>query len=132
MQCDRRRDRYLDVKISIQMGEAKIPKDSTEGWIGRACDSIVDIQDKKYRSDPTIWLGEDNKHPVPYDERSGWGIARHDLKRWCVVFGDNEMWAQSGIYRNKRRAKKEVTHYLEKGMHRGIWHGIHKEYKEAA
>ncbi|MGI2094532.1 hypothetical protein ACRN96_18345 [Shewanella oncorhynchi] len=26
--------------------------------------------------------------------------------RWVVVYGDNDLWAYNGIYRNRRRAKK--------------------------
>lgn len=56
------------------------------------------------------------------------GLSRMQLV--CVKYAaNNEMWAQSGIYRNKRRAKKEVTHYLEKGMNCGPWYGNHAEYK---
>lgn len=38
--------------------------------------------------------------------------------RWVVVYGDNDLWAYNGIYRNRRRAKKEITHYINKGLFR--------------
>ena len=50
------------------------------------------------------------------------GITPHSRGCWAVVFGDEDLWVYNGIYRNRRRAKKEISHYINKGlfrMHRG-------------
>lgn len=54
-----------------------------------------------------------------------WGITGN-MKGWSVVFGDDSMWVDSGRYPNRRRAKKEITHYINKGFNRGPYHGIHR------
>ncbi|MBW0298841.1 hypothetical protein B4P00_21990 [Shewanella xiamenensis] len=46
----------------------------------------------------------------------GFGIIPHNRGRWIVVFGDQDLWVNNGIYRNRRRAKKEITHYINKGL----------------
>ncbi|MDI5833267.1 hypothetical protein OCF84_20925 (plasmid) [Shewanella xiamenensis] len=46
------------------------------------------------------------------------GIAPHFRGRWGVVYGDNDLWVYNGIYRNRKRAKKEITHYIKKGLFR--------------
>lgn len=57
--------------------------------------------------------------------RPSWGIKQY-RKKWFVVFGDNDHWLDSGKYPCRRRAKKEITHYIAKGFNRGPYHGIHK------
>lgn len=56
----------------------------------------------------------------------GWCIAPHNAnnkRRWCVGFGDAEQYVISGIYKKRRRAKKEITHYINKGFSR-MGHGL--------
>lgn len=61
-----------------------------------------------------------------------WGIGRLHTKskKWCVLFGDAGMHAFCGIYANRRRAKKEITHYLKHGL-RTCFHGAYAVIKAA-
>lgn len=61
-----------------------------------------------------------------------WGVGRLHAKskKWAVLFGDADMHAFSGIYANRRRAKKEITHYLKKGL-RMCFHGANAFIKAA-
>lgn len=63
----------------------------------------------------------------------GWGILPAPVGngKWLVVYGDSDMAATSGIYRNRRRAKKEITHYIERGAARGPHHGIYRRFDKA-
>lgn len=54
----------------------------------------------------------------------GWGITR-DRGYWWVVFGDLTECVYSGHYPTRRRAKKEITHYIDKGLARGPFHGAY-------
>lgn len=58
----------------------------------------------------------------------GWGIVR-DRGTWCVCYGDDEQFAFSGRYRNRRRAKTEVR-YILAGAYRGPFHGVNRVIKE--
>ena len=59
--------------------------------------------------------------PVIY----GWGICLGRHGKWHVLFGDAEKSAVKGTYRKRRRAKKEITHYIKYGA---SWcqHGMRK------
>lgn len=61
-----------------------------------------------------------------------WGVGRmhSKSKKWCVLFGDADMHAFTGIYAKRRRAKKEITHYLKHGL-RTCFHGAHSTIKSA-
>jgi len=63
----------------------------------------------------------------------GWGItpAPAGKGRWLVCFGDQDMAVTSGWYRNRRRAKKEITHYIERGAARGPFHGVYGYFDKA-
>lgn len=63
----------------------------------------------------------------------GWGIlpAPAGKGRWLVCFGDQDMAVTSGWYRNRRRAKKEITHYIERGASRGPFHGVYRHFNKA-
>lgn len=52
-----------------------------------------------------------------------WGISPLVNGRWAIVFGDSNQVAISGSYRNRRAAKKEITHYIIKGLAIGSFHG---------
>lgn len=58
-----------------------------------------------------------------------WGISPHKKGKFYVVYGDGEMVACTGVFRNKRRAKKEITHYINKGLFKGPFHGAHKQLR---
>lgn len=58
-----------------------------------------------------------------------WGILPHKNGQFSVVFGDDEMVALSGVYANKRIAKKQITHYITKGFPIGSFHGAYKKLK---
>lgn len=51
----------------------------------------------------------------------GWGISKTANNKWFVLFG-GEYGACCGIYRNRRRAKLEIS-YIRKGCVIGPWHG---------
>lgn len=55
----------------------------------------------------------------------GWGVELSKGKAF-VVFGNSERHAVSGVFAKKRRAKKEVTHYINKGLHHGAFHGAYR------
>jgi hypothetical protein len=63
-----------------------------------------------------------------------WGISPNSYvngfqRRVCtVLFGDEEQVAVSGVYPNRRRAKKEITHYINRGLDRPF-HGASKYLK---
>ncbi len=62
-----------------------------------------------------------------------WGVSSHSNgygKRpvYCVMFGDNDCAAVSGIHRTARRAKKEITHYISQGF-RAAYHGAKRRTK---
>lgn len=66
--------------------------------------------------------------PVRYEFQpviDGWGICLGQGGKWHVLFGDAEQYIFSGVYRNRRRAKKEITHYIQYGA---SWcqHGMRK------
>ncbi len=54
-----------------------------------------------------------------------WGVGKvhRKSKKWCVLFGDSQMYAFTGTYPNRRRAKKEITHYIKYGAPCGC-HGM--------
>ncbi len=59
-----------------------------------------------------------------------WGVAKgrtHHL--WWVEFGDGEQSVSSGFYPTRRRAKKEITHYIERGLCRGPFPGAYKHLR---
>lgn len=59
----------------------------------------------------------------------GWGVCLGQGGRWHVMFGDSEQSIFSGTYRKRRRAKKEITHYIQHGA---AWcqHGMLKQISE--
>ncbi len=71
-----------------------------------------------------------------------WGVSQHtwvlgrlkgQSKRrrvYLVMFGDDDCAAASGIYRTARRAKKEITHYINQGI-RTAYHGAKRGRNEA-
>jgi hypothetical protein len=44
------------------------------------------------------------------------------------MFGDDDCAAVSGVFRTGRRAKKEITHYLNKGI-KAAHHGAKRRSK---
>lgn len=65
-----------------------------------------------------------------------WGVSAHSNgheKRpvYCVMFGDNDCAAVSGFHRTARRAKKEITHYINKGF-RTAYHGAKRRTKQSS
>jgi hypothetical protein len=56
-------------------------------------------------------------------------ISNRSKYRYSVVFGDDEMAANSGLYPTKRRAKKEIAHYINRGLSRGPFHGANQYLK---
>ena len=55
-----------------------------------------------------------------------WGIFTSKVGRqWYVCYGDPRRYVASGIYRNRRRAKKEVW-YISNGCYRGPFHGAYR------
>jgi hypothetical protein len=59
-----------------------------------------------------------------------WGIYK-DRGYWKVFF-DEEMMAVCGSYETRRRAKKEITHYIERGLAKGTFAGAYKYMKGLA
>lgn len=60
-----------------------------------------------------------------------WGVSAHrcglgNRVVYHVMFGDNECASVSGIYRTARRAKKEITHYINQGF-RTAYHGAKRK-----
>jgi len=56
--------------------------------------------------------------PVRYEFQpivDGWGICLGKGGKWFVVFGDENTFVANGSYRKRRRAKKEITHYIKHG-----------------
>lgn len=51
----------------------------------------------------------------------GWGISKTANNKWLVLFGGID-GAHCGTYRNRRRAKLEIS-YIRKGCVSGPWHG---------
>lgn len=68
----------------------------------------------------------------------GWGISKSARRTgfgrrvFAVLFGDDEQYIFSGCYRSKRRAKKEITHYIRVGLSRGPFHGANRYLKQLA
>lgn len=61
-----------------------------------------------------------------------WGItpSKSDLKgSHLIVFGDDETNALCGYARNKRTAKKQITHYINRGLSTGSFHGAYKQLR---
>lgn len=69
-----------------------------------------------------------------------WGIAPHNWvlekragQSKCrrvslLMFGDDDCAAVSGVFRTGRRAKKEITHYLNQGI-KAAHHGAKRRSK---
>lgn len=57
-----------------------------------------------------------------------WGVEKFN-GYWWVCFGDAEMYSYSGHYPTKRRAKKEITHYIMRGLSLGPFIGAYKHMK---
>lgn len=65
-----------------------------------------------------------------------WGVVNHvwhglrvKRRRFAVVFGDDEKYSFSGHFKTRRRAKKEITHYISRGLHRGPFRGAYRHLK---
>lgn len=59
---------------------------------------------------------------------SQWGVTPNN-NGFSVVYGDDEMVAFVSQFSKKRRAKKEITHYIERGLFKGPFHGAHKQLR---
>lgn len=55
----------------------------------------------------------------------GWGVESSKGKAF-LVFGNSERYAVFSVFPKKRRAKKEITHYINKGLHHGAFHGAYR------
>jgi len=65
--------------------------------------------------------------------KENWGVSPTLVNngKYIVCFGSPEEYATSGVYCNRRRAKKEITHYIERGAARGPYHGIYRHFDKA-
>lgn len=64
----------------------------------------------------------------------GWGVIP-DRGDFLLCYGsgpDDEWMSAMTRYKKRRRAKKEITHYIQRGAARGPFHGVHRYFNKAS
>ncbi len=61
-----------------------------------------------------------------------WCIFPVAVGVWGVGYGDTDIYARTSVHRGRRRAKKEITHYIVRGAARGPAHGIYRYFDKAS